>query len=142
MPSKEASKEPAVGHTEKTTNELRVNVKPVDSVSPGSVDANTETAAQKALSEQYRWAWGARPEPVGHSKPATRSTSARERSVVRAEDINEKTKVPALRCERCRMTFPGDQRCLLWEHGRNNCKPPEGVGISYQLQRRIPPSHH
>lgn len=133
MPSTEASNESVagLGHTEKTTNELRVNVRLQDGESPGSADADTETAVQKALSEQYRRTWGARPEPVGHSKPATRSTSARDRSVERAEDIDERRKVPALRCERRGMTFPGDQCHLLLKHRRNICKPPEGVGISY-----------
>ena len=94
------------------------------------------TASRQSISLQYRCARCARPESVGHSKPATLSASVRERSDARAVDIDDKSKEAALKCDKYGLTFPGDQCCLFWKHRNNNCKHPKQV--SYQLV----PGHH
>ena len=100
--------------------------------------AHSVTASRRSISQQYRWAWCARPESVGYSKPATLSASVRERSDARGMDIHEKSKEAALKCDKCGLIFPDDQCCLLWKHRNNNCKHPKQA--SYQQGITPPPT--
>ena len=101
---------------DKTLDDLGRNVKPVNDGSRASAGAHSVTASRRSISLQYRWAWCARSESVGHSKPATVSASVRERSDARGMGINDQSKEAALKCDKCGLIFPGDQCCSIWKH--------------------------